>query len=97
MTGIILEESKSGGRYVLDARDDDDDQAEMTFSRASDALIIVDHTYVPERFRGEGVGRQLVDRLIADAREKGFRIVPLCPYVKGQFQKHPEWNDVLSR
>lgn len=92
---ITLEETDSGGRYFL-AEDGTDDLAEMTFSRANEKLIIVDHTYVPDRYRGQGVGRRLVDRLIADARDKHVRIVPLCPFVKAQFQKHPEWNDVLS-
>ncbi|NHK26622.1 N-acetyltransferase [Parvularcula flava] len=94
---VELKETGSGGQYYLPDAEAGDDIAEMTFSRASDKLIIVDHTYVPDRYRGQGVGKQLVDRLIADAREKGFKIVPLCPFVKAQFQKHPEWHDVLSK
>ena len=33
--------------------------------------------------------------VIADARSEGFKIIPLCPYVKGQPLRHPEWADVL--
>ena len=94
MTEILLEESDTGGRYYVP--EETEDQPEMTFSRASDKLIIVDHTYVPAHDRGKGIAEALVNRLIADAREKGFKIVPLCPYVKRKFQENPGWADVLS-
>jgi len=25
----------------------------------------------------------------------GFKIIPICPYVLGQYRKHPEWSDVM--
>ncbi|MFM9939030.1 MAG: GNAT family N-acetyltransferase [Hyphomicrobiaceae bacterium] len=34
--------------------------------------------------------------LVADARTEGFKIVPLCPYVKAQYLRHPEWADVMQ-
>ena len=70
--------------------------AELTFSIVNDHLIIADHTGVPDTMRGMGVGKALVERLVADAREKQIRIVPLCPYVNAERQKHPEWADVFQ-
>ncbi|HKN29927.1 MAG TPA: N-acetyltransferase [Roseiarcus sp.] len=32
----------------------------------------------------------LVEHMIGDARANGFKIVPICPYVLAQYQKHPE-------
>lgn len=84
----------SGGRWVTVV---DGHEAEMTYSRASAALIIIDHTAVPDALRGRGVGQALVLRAVEDARREGFRILPLCPFAKGQFERHPEWWDVLSR
>ncbi|MEM6275416.1 MAG: GNAT family N-acetyltransferase [Pseudomonadota bacterium] len=81
------------GRYILDR---DGQQAEMSFSIVSDALRIVDHTGVPEGMRGTGAAAALVIHLVADAREKGFKIVPLCPFVNAQRAKHPDWADVFS-
>jgi predicted GNAT family acetyltransferase len=68
----------------------------MTFSRASATLIIIDHTAVPDALRGRGVGQALVERAVLDARREGFRIFPLCPFAKSQFERHPDWRDVLS-
>ena len=65
-----------------------DGEAELTTSRVSATLIIADHTYVPDTMRGTGMGRALVERLVADARARGERIVPLCPFVRGYAQRH---------
>ena len=72
------------------------ESAELTFSRASDKLIIVDHTGVPDSLRGKGLGAALASRVVADARARGFRIVPLCPFFKAQAARHPDWSDVLA-
>jgi predicted GNAT family acetyltransferase len=70
--------------------------AEMTFSRASDKLIIIDHTDVPADLRGERVGNMLLEKVIEDARTQGFKIFALCPFAAAQFRRHPEYRDVLS-
>jgi predicted GNAT family acetyltransferase len=84
----------SGGAYRLRV---DGSLAEMTFSRAGERMIIIDHTEVPQALRGRGVGELLVARAVEDAREQGKKIVPLCPFAAAQFRKHPEYADVLSR
>ena len=65
-------------------------EAELTISKVSPSLIIADHTFVPDELRGRGLAQALAARLIADAREKGQRIVPLCPFVRAYAQKHRE-------
>ncbi|MEL7447069.1 MAG: GNAT family N-acetyltransferase [Pseudomonadota bacterium] len=92
---IHLEDNGSKGRYVL-APEGGKDEAELTFSRASDILVIVDHTGVPDEFRGRGYGKLLAERIVEDARAKGFKIVPLCPFFKAQAQRHPDWADVVN-
>jgi predicted GNAT family acetyltransferase len=87
-------DTKSGGAYRLKVGKA---VAEMTFSRASDRLIIIDHTEVPEALRGRRIGNLLLERAIADARASGGKIYPLCPFAAAQFQRHPEYQDVLSR
>jgi predicted GNAT family acetyltransferase len=51
---------------------------------------------VPEALRGTGAGLRLVERLVADARAEGFKIMPLCPFVNAQRARHPEWADVFA-
>lgn len=92
---ITLEDNGHKGRYVAHVAGEAD-VGEMTFSRINDKLIIVDHTGVPDSLGGKGVGKALAENVVAEARAKGFRIVPLCPFLRAQFERHhPEWADVM--
>jgi predicted GNAT family acetyltransferase len=92
---ITRELTASKGRYVGRVAGVEG-EAELTFSRANPRLVIADHTGAPDSMRGMGVAKALVERLIADARAEGFRIMPLCPFVKAQFERHPDWSDLRA-
>ena len=91
---IRLEDSGTKGRYVIAGPDGA--EAEMTFTKVGQHQIIIDHTGVPDAFRGQGVGHRLVTRAVEDARAQGKKIIPLCPFAAAQFRRHPEWADVLK-
>lgn len=91
---IELEDNGAKGRYVV--RGPDGAEAEMTFTRVGERRIIIDHTVVPDAFRGQGIGAKLVTRAVEDARAAGKTILPLCPFAAAQFKRHPEWADVLG-
>lgn len=90
---ITFEDGGSKGRYVYRAGGT---EAEMTFTRAGEGLVIIDHTGVPDAFRGQGVGAALVARAVADFRAQGKKVLPLCPFAAAQFRRHPEWADLLQ-
>lgn len=90
---ITHETGKSGGRYVTNV---EGHEAEITYSRTSPRLIIVDHTGVPDALRGRGVGQALSQYVVDDARKGGWKIIPLCPFFKAQAARHPEWRDVVQ-
>lgn len=92
---ITLEDSGTKGRYIatLPGRSE---VAELTYSRVNPGLIIADHTGVPDSLRGTGIGQALVEHLVAEARAKGFKVIPLCPFVKAQRARHPDWHDVFQ-
>ncbi|MEM9426838.1 MAG: GNAT family N-acetyltransferase [Pseudomonadota bacterium] len=92
---ITLTETGSKGRYVTQP-DSAGPEAELTYSRASDNLIIIDHTGVPDEYRGQNVGVALVRRAVEDARAGGYKILPLCPFAAAQFRRHKDWSDVLN-
>lgn len=57
---------------------------------------VAEHTLVPPSIGGRGVAARLVDALVQDAREQGFKIKPVCSYVVAAFDKHPEWADLRA-
>jgi predicted GNAT family acetyltransferase len=97
MTDITIRREVNGskGRYVATIAGVEG-EAETTYSIASPTLVIADHTAAPDSMRGMGAARALAERLVADARAEGFKIMPLCPYINSERRKHPEWSDVFA-
>lgn len=94
---ITISRSEEGSKGRYEARvEDRGGSGELTFSRMSPTKIIADHTGVDDSLRGTGVGKALVEKLVADARNEGFTIMPLCPFIRAQFERHPEWADVMA-
>ena len=92
---ITREDNPTKGRYVATVAGTEG-EGELTYSRVNPTLIIADHTGVPDSFRGKGVAKMLVQRLVDDARAQGVKIIPLCPYVNAERRKHPEWSDIFQ-
>ena len=87
-------ENDHRGAFVV--MHDGERAAEMVYTRAGSGLAIVEHTWVADALRGQGIARTLLDALVAWARKSSVRIVPLCPYARDAFEKDPSIRDVLS-
>ena len=87
-------ENGSKGAFVIE--ENNERLAEMTYSKAGDLFIIIDHTEVSDKLRGKGAGKQLVAKAVAYARAKGIKILPLCPFARAVFDKTPEYQDVMQ-
>ncbi|ABR61433.1 GNAT family N-acetyltransferase [Sinorhizobium medicae] len=90
---IAQEETNAKGRYTATL---DGHTGEMTYSRSSPRLVIVDHTFVPDALRGRGVGQALALYAVEEARKGGWKIIPLCPFMRAQTTRHAEWRDVIE-
>ena len=70
-------------------------QGLMTFVFAGEKKIIIDHTEVFPGNEGKGLGKKLVQKAVETAREKNWKIVPLCSFAKKVIDKTPEFQDVV--
>lgn len=75
------------------AYDGDKNIGESTYS-PSDKFWIIDHTLVDENYGGQGIAGQLVAEIVKQARERGLKIMPLCPFAKKEFDRRPEYADI---
>lgn len=92
---IQHEEYNNRGRFFLN--ENGEDLAEMTYSRASDEVIIIEHTEVDPSLKGQGVANLLLDRTVEWARENNLRILPVCPFAKTMMERHKaQYEDVLA-
>jgi uncharacterized protein len=90
--GITESRAGADGRYVLPAPGGD---SLLTYRLEGD-LMFIDYTFTPPALRGQGTAAMLVERAVADARARGWRVVPVCPYVKVKIDRTPALQDVLA-
>jgi len=70
--------------------------AEISYLWRDEHHIIANHTWVDDSLRGQGIARQLLDRLVEFAREKKLKIVPTCSYVDLMFRREKSFADVVA-
>ncbi len=58
--------------------------------------IEITHTYVSDKLRGQGIASKLMEEVISLANEENLKIIPICSYAKGYFEKHLEYNNLLK-
>jgi uncharacterized protein len=70
--------------------------AEITYSKAGNDKIIIDHTEVSDQLRGKNVGKVLVEHAIGYARENELKVIPLCPFARSVIERDESLQDVLN-
>ena len=58
--------------------------------------IMFTHTAVPEAHEGKGIGTTLMRFALGAARERGLKVIPICPFFAAYMQKHAEVQDLLD-
>ncbi|MGE7997941.1 GNAT family N-acetyltransferase [Lysinibacillus sp. NPDC093190] len=67
--------------------------AEITWQQKGQVMVM-DHTYVSDKLRGQGVAKKLLDHAASYAREQGYKMEAVCSYVVTAFEKSDAYNDV---
>lgn len=68
--------------------------AEVTFP-AVDGVAHIDHTFVDDALRGQGVAGALLAAAAQQIRSEGYRAKPVCTYAVKWFSEHPEAAELL--
>lgn len=54
------------------------------------------HTYVPPELRGKGIADELVRQALEDARQRGFKVIPSCWFVRVYMDRHSQYQDMKA-
>lgn len=60
-----------------------------------DGVMVLPHTVVDSRFRGQGLAALLIRRALDDARGAGLSVAPACSYVARYIAEHPGELDLV--
>jgi predicted GNAT family acetyltransferase len=68
---------------------------ELVYRERGDDVLALLHTEVDHKRQRRGLGSALVAGVLDDARARGLRVVPLCPFVDDYIRRHPEHVDLV--
>ncbi len=71
--------------------------AEITFPALDDTTVNIDHTFVDECLRGQGVAGRLMELAAAELERTGRKAVPTCSYARRWLENHPDQAEKLQR
>ena len=64
--------------------------AEITFPAIDENTVNINHTFVDEVLRGQGVAGRLMELTAEELEKTGRKAVATCSYAKKWFEKYPE-------
>ena len=67
----------------------------IDYKLTADKLFLI-HTEVPKELEGRGIARAIVEKAFQFAKDKGYKVVPICPYIQSYLKKHREWDDIIA-
>jgi predicted GNAT family acetyltransferase len=68
---------------------------EIRYRREPGAVALV-YTDIDPAYEGRGFASILIEGALRDLRDRGLRVVPVCPLVQDWLGKHPEFNDLVT-
>jgi predicted GNAT family acetyltransferase len=93
-TTVVVRDNPPASRYEANV---DGRLAVIQYTLTGEKITLV-HTEVPEELEGRGIASQLARFALDDARARGLRVIPVCPFVSAYIRRHPEYQDlVLAR
>lgn len=58
--------------------------------RLDDGLLIIPHVEADPALRGKGTAGRLMEGVLTLARERGWKVRPICGYAAAYITRHPE-------
>jgi len=89
---IAVVDDREAERYVVEV---DGEPAGFAQYRDRGLAISFVHTEIDDRYEGQGLGGRLVSAALDDVRSRGLAVLPLCPFVRGYIERHPEYLDLV--
>jgi predicted GNAT family acetyltransferase len=93
VSAAVVRDNPEQTRYEVHV---DDVVAGYILYRAGEGLLTMVHTEVGPEWEGHGVGSVLVRGALDDVRARGLKVRPLCPFVRGYIERHPEYGDIVG-
>jgi predicted GNAT family acetyltransferase len=69
--------------------------AEVTFPKVTDDVVDINHTFVDDSLRGQGIAGKLMEEVVAFLRENHKKAVLTCSYAILWFGKNDQYKGLI--
>lgn len=91
---LTLDDNNRGAFSIIE---EGEQIGEMVISISGQNLTVY-HTEVSPKGEGKGLAKEMLAAMVDYAREHSLKVIPLCPFVHGQFKRHPEaYTDIWNK
>ncbi|MDR1653507.1 MAG: N-acetyltransferase [Prevotellaceae bacterium] len=91
-----IRQSDNGQRGKFTAFINDKPAGLISYVATGVGHISLMHTEVSDEFRGQNIGKKILDEIVEYARENDIIVTPVCPFTQAMFLRHKEYADVLN-
>jgi len=71
--------------------------AEVTFPAIKDQLVNIDHTFVDDSLRGQGIAGKLMEEVASKLSKENKKAILTCSYAVKWFEKNGVYQDIISK
>ncbi len=91
-TTLVIEHNEAQGRFGTRV----DGHTCVLDYQLRDNTMIIQHTGVPSAVGGRGIAAALTRHALDTARQRGWRVLPLCSYAVAYIARHPDYKDLVA-
>jgi len=86
---VTIEREELNGTHEFVLRIDGERFGFLEFTRPDTGVMCIEHVEVAVELRSSGLGKQLVQKAVAFAKDAKLRVVPICSYARAVMQRDP--------
>lgn len=84
---VSIEREELNGVHEFVLRVDGERLGFLEYTRPDVGLMRIEYVEVDPSLRGTGLGRQLVEKAVAFAKDAKLKVVPICSYARAVIQR----------
>jgi predicted GNAT family acetyltransferase len=93
---LHVRDARERSRYEASLGEEPEIAAVLEYRLMEHSIALL-HTEVEPQYGGQGIGSRFARAVFEDARERGLKVIPKCPFIVRWLERHPEQHDVLAR
>jgi len=67
---------------------------EITFPKIFENVVNINHTFVDESLRGQGIASKLMKKAVMKIREENLKAYPTCFFAEEWLKNHEDFSDI---